>query len=92
VVVKSTGPEPRSEAAEAAQVTEEVGRGDDIKRELEEEEEFKEGDGASGSLQIRRAAWVDPYEGLLVPSDFPGEPKNYIQIKIKNKLEAPHKG
>jgi hypothetical protein len=89
VIVKSTGPKPQPEVA---QVTEEVGRGDDITWVLEEEEELREGDGASGSVQIRRAAWVDPYKGLPVPSEFPGEPKNYIKIKIKNKLEAPHKG
>jgi hypothetical protein len=54
---------------------------------------MREGDGASGIVQIRRAAWVDHYEWLPVLSEFPGGPKNYIiKIKIKNKLEAPHKG
>jgi hypothetical protein len=41
-------------------------------REIEEEEELRETDVATGNVQIQRSAWVDPYEGLPVPSEFPG--------------------
>jgi hypothetical protein len=63
---------------EAAQVarehdaTEEGERGDDIMQELEEEEELREGDAATGNVQIRQPTWVDPYKVLAVPSEFPG--------------------
>ncbi|WJX68601.1 hypothetical protein P8452_52953 [Trifolium repens] len=41
-------------------------------QELEEEEELRECDAATGNVQIRQPTWVDPYKVLAVPSEFPG--------------------
>jgi hypothetical protein len=49
-------------------------------REHEEEEESREGDGATGSVHIRWPACVDPYEGLPVQSEFPCGPSDTIVL------------
>ncbi|MCI41121.1 hypothetical protein A2U01_0062354, partial [Trifolium medium] len=48
--------------------------GDDIVRDMDEEEMEREGDG--GQAKVRRSAWVNHYEGKLEPEVFPGGPSD----------------
>ncbi|MCI27022.1 hypothetical protein A2U01_0048220, partial [Trifolium medium] len=48
--------------------------GDDIVREMEEEELERKGD--EGSSKVRHPAWVNPYEGQPVPKEFSGGPSD----------------
>ncbi|MCI63700.1 hypothetical protein A2U01_0084957, partial [Trifolium medium] len=57
-----------------ADVTEEGHSGDDIVRDMEDEEMEREGDG--GQAKVRRPAWVNPYEGQPEPEVFPGGPSD----------------
>ncbi|MCI46147.1 hypothetical protein A2U01_0067387, partial [Trifolium medium] len=45
-------------------------QGDDVLRDMEEEEIERESDG--GPSKVRRPAWVNPYEGQPEPKEFPG--------------------
>ncbi|MCI31750.1 hypothetical protein A2U01_0052962, partial [Trifolium medium] len=45
-------------------------QGDDVLREMEEEEIVREGD--EGSSKVRSPALVNPYDGQPVPKEFPG--------------------
>jgi hypothetical protein len=44
---------------------------DDVVEEMRSEEELRDAGG-----QIRRPVWVDPYDGLPLPSEFPGGPSD----------------
>ncbi|PNX81205.1 putative IMP dehydrogenase/GMP reductase, partial [Trifolium pratense] len=61
-------------------------QGNDVMREMEEEEMVQEGDEGS-VVKVRRLARVNPYEGLPVPEEFPGGP---LDTSVLYDYGAPH--
>ncbi|MCI50334.1 hypothetical protein A2U01_0071578, partial [Trifolium medium] len=49
-------------------------QGDDVVRDMEEEEMVREGD--EGPSKVRRPTWVNPYKGQPEPEVFPGGPSD----------------
>ncbi|MCI63998.1 hypothetical protein A2U01_0085255, partial [Trifolium medium] len=63
----------QSDAAEDEDTKMEI-QGDDVVRDMEEEEMVRKGD--EGPSKVRRPAWVNPYEGQPEPEVFPGGPSD----------------
>ncbi|CAJ2672539.1 unnamed protein product [Trifolium pratense] len=63
-------------------------QGNDVMREMEEEEEEMVQEGDEGSVvKVRRLARVNPYEGLPVPEEFSGGP---LDTSVLYDYGAPH--